>query len=129
MVTCGDGFRHPSEECDDNDVFGGDGCDSTCNVEANFACTGGSTTTTDTCTPCPAGTSSNNARTACIVRCGDGNEDTTEECDDGDTTNGNGCSASCTIEDNYVCTGGTTTSPDTCTPCSGGLSPNAAKDT
>ena len=31
---------------------------------------------------------------------------TEEECDDGNSINGDGCSSSCAIEDNYICTGG-----------------------
>ena len=34
-----------------------------------------------------------------------------EGCDDGGTTNGNGCSATCTVETTYHCSG----SPSTCT--------------
>lgn len=37
--------------------------------------------------------------------CGDGNVETGEQCDDGDTTGGDGCSATCSAEPNYLCTG------------------------
>lgn len=37
-------------------------------------------------------------------------------CDDGNLINGDGCSASCTIEKNYNCIGGSLNKPDTCYP-------------
>lgn len=37
--------------------------------------------------------------------CGDGVRGTAEDCDDGNTDNGNGCSVSCVVESGYVCTG------------------------
>ena len=38
-VVCGDGFTMESdEECDDGNVMNGDGCDSTCVIEANVEC-------------------------------------------------------------------------------------------
>lgn len=43
--------------------------------------------------------------------CGDGVISGTETCDDGGTTAGNGCSATCTIETGFVCNG----TPSTCT--------------
>ncbi len=36
------------------------------------------------------------------------------ECDDGNVLNGDGCSADCTVEAGYACSGGNTTSPDVC---------------
>jgi RHS repeat-associated protein len=44
--------------------------------------------------------------------CGDGVVDPIEECDDGNTTGGDGCSANCTVEPDYTCTG----SPSVCAP-------------
>ncbi len=40
-----------------------------------------------------------------FVGCGDGNQQSTEECDDGNRTNGDGCSAACTIENNNATCG------------------------
>jgi cysteine-rich repeat protein len=37
---CGDGIIAGAEMCDDNGSLDGDGCDSTCQVEANYNCTG-----------------------------------------------------------------------------------------
>ncbi len=36
--------------------------------------------------------------------CGDGNRTADEQCDDGDTEDGDGCSSSCTVENGYLCT-------------------------
>ena len=49
MFYCGDGKRESYEECDDGNIINGDGCSSTCQVEQNWVCTGGSPTTADTC--------------------------------------------------------------------------------
>jgi cysteine-rich repeat protein len=39
--TCGDGiWNSVSEECDDGDLSGGDGCAADCTIEAGFTCTG-----------------------------------------------------------------------------------------
>jgi cysteine-rich repeat protein len=45
------------------------------------------------------------------IRCGDGVREGTETCDDGDNDNGDGCSASCTIEPGYICS---QTNPSVC---------------
>lgn len=51
----------------------------------------------------------------CIDKCGDGWKFTSSEviglynynnCDDGNTNNGDGCSSDCQVEENYVCSGG-----------------------
>jgi len=44
--------------------------------------------------------------------CGDGSVAVSEDCDDGDTNDGDGCSHRCTIEQCYTCAG----SPSVCTP-------------
>jgi len=46
-----------------------------------------------------------------LSTCGNGVVEDGEECDDGDTNGGNGCSANCFIEDGYECHG----SPSQCT--------------
>lgn len=54
----------------------------------------------------------------CGSRCGDGNKTPDEECDDGDLANGDGCSASCTVETCWDCSG----DPSVCTPETSGNS-------
>jgi|GEM_PF-3389480 len=50
--------------------------------------------------------------------CGDGRVSEREECDDGDTESGDGCSSSCGIEEGYGCVG----NPSQCAPtCSNGI--------
>ncbi|MBU1015760.1 DUF4215 domain-containing protein, partial [Patescibacteria group bacterium] len=41
----------------------------------------------------------------CAGTCGNDSIEWTEECDDGDTTSGDGCSSSCTVERTYTCSG------------------------
>ena len=54
----------------------------------------------------------------CETVCGSGTIHGTEQCDDGGTTSGNGCSATCTIESGYVCNG----QPSSCmTVCGDGV--------
>lgn len=40
--------------------------------------------------------------------------DTLTNCDDGNLVNGDGCSSSCTVENGWVCSGGTPNAPDVC---------------
>jgi cysteine-rich repeat protein len=49
--------------------------------------------------------------------CGDGFVDGTEQCDDGGTTPGDGCDASCQVESGWVCLG----EPSVCTVCGDGV--------
>jgi len=48
------------------------------------------------------------------ARCGDETVDPGEQCDDGNTANGDGCSSECKVEDGFVCTGGDIETPDAC---------------
>eukprot|EP01022_Parablepharisma_sp_SALTPOND_P013163 TRINITY_DN173_c2_g1_i5.p1 TRINITY_DN173_c2_g1~~TRINITY_DN173_c2_g1_i5.p1 ORF type:complete len:100 (-),score=2.11 TRINITY_DN173_c2_g1_i5:27-326(-) len=38
--VCGNGVREGSEQCDDGNTNSGDGCDSSCNVESGYICSG-----------------------------------------------------------------------------------------
>ncbi len=64
-----------SEECDDENTVGGDGCSPVCAQESNAA------------------------------RCGDGVAQFPEQCDDGNTANGDCCSSGCLYESPHACTG------------------------
>ena len=70
-IGCGDNNVTSPEQCDDGNTTDGDGCSSTCTVEAPPT------------TP---------------IGCGDSNVTSPEQCDDGNTTDGDGCSATCTVE-------------------------------
>jgi len=61
-------------------------------------------------TPCGATTSCDGSGN-CVAQCGDGLIDASEQCDDGNFNNGDGCSSSCVIESGYECSG----TPSTCT--------------
>ena len=110
---CGNGNREntptvtTAEACDDGDRDSGDGCSSSCTVETNWKCTGGFGSTS-----------------VCSPTCGDGVRDNTptvstaEACDDGDTSGGDGCSSTCTVEVDWKCTG-SFGSASTCGPACG----------
>lgn len=84
--------------CDDGNTVSGDGCDSTCKVEAGFVCTGGGL----------------NNRDVCYEICGDGKNYNNYQCDDGNTVSGDGCNSACKIELGWTCAGGTSTTKDVC---------------
>ncbi len=144
---CGDGFIVPGgENCDDGNAMSGDGCSSTCLTEPGYDCSSGTciasqcgdgipqvgeacdlgaangrfngdaTGCSKTCTQEP------NCRVGgvtgpCETRCGDGNIDPNEQCDDSNLFDGDGCSAACTIETGFDCN--PAERPDT-QPCSAG---------
>ncbi|CAI2383847.1 unnamed protein product [Moneuplotes crassus] len=103
---CGDGIKVTPELCDDGNLDDEDGCNSDCTlIEDDYACIGGSTSGPDTCD----------------IVCGNGillpSTDPILECDDGNTDNGDGCSENCRVEDNWICTEGSLTSPSVCNLC------------
>jgi len=89
-VVCGDGTKADTEACDDGNTSASDGCSATCTVEP------------DVCTNIEGSQYSLPAAytqqgTLC-VKCGDGNKEGTELCDDGNIVADDGCSATCTVE-------------------------------
>jgi fibro-slime domain-containing protein len=92
--TCGNGVLEGLEQCDDGPWVADstgiikdrpyDGCYS-CQREFN----------------CPVGAGP--GPTACVAVCGDGIVFPGEACDDGNATNGDGCSSTCTIEPGATC--------------------------
>ncbi len=86
QALCGNNVVNPGEECDDGGTEVGDGCDSTCQIEP--PCGPGNT--------CPAPLQC--VDSFCTYLCGNGDLDGTEQCDDGNRTNGDGCSYQCRIE-------------------------------
>ena len=89
---CGDGVRAGSEKCDDGNLNWYDGCSPSCTVECGYTCTGEEEgSSEDTCRP----------------TCGDGVRSYyVEECDDGNSDDGDGCSSTCEVEEGWTCTGG-----------------------
>ena len=113
--TCGNGTVDGDEQCDDGNAADGDGCSVTCEIEMEPAVCGNGVqeegedcddgnTVTETCTF---------GLMTCIIcdetcqnvmgetsYCGDGRVDAEngETCDDGNGTDGDGCSVTCEIE-------------------------------
>ena len=106
---CADGdvmMRNFNNYCDDGNKVNGDGCSSDCHIEQGWTCSGGTSTSSDSCTPI----------------CGDGLIRGTEQCDDDNTANGDGCSSSCKIENGWRCRVNPTNGWTTCSPiCGDGL--------
>ncbi|MFN0245855.1 MAG: DUF4215 domain-containing protein [Kofleriaceae bacterium] len=107
-ARCSDGFIHANvEQCDDGNIAFGDGCSMTCRVEG---CGNGILDPGEECddneipSPLPGAAVNQNACVGqCdIARCGDGFLRTDimgiEQCDDGNTTSGDGCSDTCRNE-------------------------------
>ncbi len=84
--ACGDGrINVAGEACDDANGESGDGCTSSCLLEADFLCpTAGQ--------PCVS-----------TVVCGDAKITGAENCDDGNGALGDGCDASCLLEPGWQC--------------------------
>ncbi len=193
-AVCGDGIVQAGEACDDGNLVNGDGCSSSCQLEAcsttaqcpgvdtdcqmrtctsgtcgfTFAANGtpvtnqvsgdckqlicngaggtsntvnnsdlpndGNQCTTDTCVAGNPVNSPSSYGTACAqyggticngvgvcisnAICGDGIVQAGESCDDGNTTNGDGCTATCSVQSGFTCAG----SPSVCTSvCGDGL--------
>jgi cysteine-rich repeat protein len=92
--VCGDGDVEGDESCDDGNT-------------AREACAYGQTS----CTVCGPDCTHVDGRTR---YCGDGQRQSGqgEDCDDGGTSGGDGCNASCKVENGYICSG----SPSNCRP-------------
>jgi cysteine-rich repeat protein len=111
---CGDGVTGSDEECDT-------GSDSaTCDADCTMALCGDGYVNTAAGEQCDNVFDSATCNANCTTPvCGDGyvNAAAGEQCDDGNTTPGDGCSASCQIEPGFVCQPG---SPSAChPPCAG----------
>jgi cysteine-rich repeat protein len=87
--ACGNGVRTPDEECDDGNPTNGDGC-SSCKIDTDG-------TTHNTTWVCPT------AGKPCIPKCGDKIKVGYEQCEDGNSVSGDGCSSACLTEPGYVC--------------------------
>jgi fibro-slime domain-containing protein len=135
---CGDSILQRSEQCDDGNTAGSDGCNRLCQVESNWicpegkpcenlgvcgngvltsnkACDDGNTKDGDGCSKdcqqVEMGYICRKAGTPCTPLCGDTLIIATEQCEDGNSDSGDGCSAICRIEPGWTC--GVTT-PSVC---------------
>ena len=101
--TCGDGVVQSGEECDDGNEHNTDACLETC-VAATCG-DGYLRTDVEGCDdgPLNADTIADACRADCsLPTCGDGVQDTGEACDDGDTLDGDKCTADCTDIDECI---------------------------
>ena len=93
MTTlCGQGKTEGSEACDDGNTADSDGCSSFCAVEAGWTCN-------SECLTFCQGTKPS----VCSAICGDGRNVTSEQCDDGNLANGDGCTNKCRVEFGWEC--------------------------
>jgi len=119
--TCGDNVKETWEECDDGNNADNDGCSATCVDEGvdhdgdGFTKTGGdcddsdseiNPNATEICDNLVDENCDGNLNDGCPLPpvCGDGRWDAdTEQCDDGNNADADGCSAACEIEQGYTC--------------------------
>lgn len=80
--VCGNLLLETGEQCDDGNTSDGDGCNSSCEIEPGFECSG--------------------EPSVCTQLCGNGTPDPNEECDDGNNDDGDGCSSDCLFESGGV---------------------------
>jgi cysteine-rich repeat protein len=108
---CGNGIKTDREQCDDHNVTDGDGCDSNCTwtrcgngiATAGEECDG-TFFCSPFCTCAAAYTPDPLNRGFCVpVVCGNGSREGLEACDDGNVSNGDGCSSICMVEPGYTC--------------------------
>ena len=90
--VCGNGRVDPFEACDDGNTNNNDGCAADCShVEPGFTCPNNPAT---------------RAGGTCVLApklCGNAQLDSGEQCDDGNTASGDGCSSGCAFEAGYNC--------------------------
>ena len=83
---CGNGIPETGEQCDDGNAINGDGCSTQCQLDGGSTCFRLWTTVF-----CADGVF------ACVV-CGNNMVEPPEQCDDGNLMSGDGCSATCMLE-------------------------------
>ena len=88
-ISCNDGRLRGFEQCEDGNTEDGDGCSSLCELEEGFTCYNDySASPITSCRP---------------TTCGDLHAQGFEQCEDGNTEDGDGCSSSCQFEPGFIC--------------------------
>ncbi len=104
--ACGNGTLDAGEGCDDGDTDNGDGCNTNCRVEDGLACNDDAAGVVGAAS-CASGICDATEGGAGICEpgntCGNNVLEVGEGCDDGGTTGGDGCSATCRIETSNAC--------------------------
>ncbi|MFH2011067.1 MAG: DUF4215 domain-containing protein [bacterium] len=99
-AVCGNGIVEAGEACDDGNTVAGDGCAPNCTIEnipnPETNCSDRVDNDGDGLVDCEDPDCANNSW--CQAYCGDGFVDPGEQCDDGNTTSGDGCDSSCMLE-------------------------------
>ncbi|MDD2807167.1 MAG: SdrD B-like domain-containing protein [Patescibacteria group bacterium] len=104
VISCGDGIKNGSEECDGTDGIGThQSCSQDCTLVSEPYCGDSIVNGTEQCDAGPNG--SDTCSTDCttidqqpVAVCGNGAIEDGEQCDDSNTTNGDGCSNVCQLE-------------------------------
>lgn len=104
---CGDGeVDSPQEQCDDGNTVNGDGCSEQCLPEIPAVCGDGVVESTEKCDDGSNNGNPNYCNLECTgittPVCGNGVKEVTEQCEDGNNENGDGCSSTCTSEQQQV---------------------------
>lgn len=106
--VCSDGFTQRPEQCDDANQNTGDGCTPICSVETGFSCTGSPSRCTrnpicgnrvvEQGEQCDSTSGCSTITCQFLIGCGNGALANTEQCDDGNEANDDGCSNQCVVE-------------------------------
>jgi fibro-slime domain-containing protein len=111
-AKCGDGKVAGKEQCDDGNNTDGDGCAADCTLESKpvavaegWICTSPSAAAVGTADG-GAPATCKGPTTCTTTVCGNGKVEGSEQCDDGNTVTGDGCSPFCRLEPKCPATGG-----------------------
>ncbi|CAD8157585.1 unnamed protein product [Paramecium pentaurelia] len=101
IPICGDGEINGQEQCDDGNKIELDGCSNSCEYQCHFACLN---CDKGRCLECDRYLGFFELNNQCASKCGDGLwEEYTEQCDDGNLINQDGCDKNCKIEVDWYC--------------------------
>ncbi len=108
-IGCGNGVLNAGEICDDGNTINGDGCETTCRRTDGQPCTMDNQCHSGVCDP-----DSGTCEPANV--CGNGEVENAEVCDDGNSTDGDGCNTDCKLSDTEECDDDTDCSSGVCDP-------------